>query len=95
MNQCNAERNIPIYLVVGGAFGILRTFIAAVNKYRFRRMSIPETYRSDPLYLTDAVLSLFLVIWFFIEGTTSGRETEEYNSPLISGLSPEFTESKL
>lgn len=58
LNQCPAEKYIPIYLVVGGVFGILKNILNIVQHFR---KSEDEEFNT---YYFDKILNAFLFCWF-------------------------------
>ena len=77
LHECPREPKIPIYLLVGGCFGLLKVMSMLWRQVRSRRYErIDEMYvegedHSDVIVsksskFTEAVLSIFLFIWFII-----------------------------
>ncbi|KAG8181406.1 hypothetical protein JTE90_023569 [Oedothorax gibbosus] len=56
LKECPVQPYIPIYLVVGGAFGIFYNFISV-----YRRNTKSVSYN-----VFDGIMNLFFVIWFII-----------------------------
>lgn len=77
MHECPKEPKVPIYLLVGGCFGLLKMLSLVWKQVRLRRYE-----RLDDIYVdedddghgdilmskssrfSEAILSLFLFIWF-------------------------------
>jgi len=66
-DRCPLNPNIPIYLIVCGTFGILKSVIQVINNVRIRKR-VASGYdavlkSTDPLKLLDSLVSTFLFIW--------------------------------
>ena len=62
MNDCPFEHYIPIYLIVGGCFGIVKNVSSMVQRVRNKRENRDEeNARTNPF---DGVLNCFLLAWF-------------------------------
>jgi len=63
LNQCPCERFIPIYLIVGGVFGIIRNISSMGQRFKNQREeeSREQTAKTNPI---DGVISCFLLVWF-------------------------------
>jgi len=60
--DCPYERYIPIYLVVGGCFGIVKNISNIVQRVRNKRENRDEqNARTNPF---DGTLHCFLFAWF-------------------------------
>ncbi|XP_071545544.1 uncharacterized protein [Panulirus ornatus] len=74
LNECPLEPNIPIYLLVGGCFGVLKLLWLLCQQVRSRRYeriddafaedSLDEIFTSTSYRATDVALTIFLVVWF-------------------------------
>lgn len=74
MRECPKEANIPIYLLVGGCFGILKITCLMWHQAKSRRYErlddafndsdLEDVSSSASSQITDHALSLFLFIWF-------------------------------
>ncbi|EDO47125.1 predicted protein, partial [Nematostella vectensis] len=60
-NQCPIEDKIPIYLIVGGSFGIFRNLVSLCQRARKKEGEEEEQKRRNPL---ESVLDCFLTAWF-------------------------------
>lgn len=68
MNNCPAERYIPIYLVVGGVFGLLKSLANFFYRAKQRRrrqidQDAPPEANVDPNPF-DGIINCFLLAWF-------------------------------
>lgn len=65
--SCRVERNIPIFLIVGGVFMIVKSLVQVINRARMARMLKTDPNAKleacDPLNLFDFLLTEFLFIW--------------------------------
>lgn len=64
--QCKIQSNIPIYLIVFGAFGIFRNILCVIDKGK-ERLSNNETSEGDSDSKKkgcSSIADLFLFIWF-------------------------------
>ena len=77
LHECPKEPKIPIYLLVGGCFGLLKLVCLLWKTVRSRRYErLDEFYDTEDdngdvimsrsSRFTDILLSLFLLIWFLI-----------------------------
>ena len=77
LNECPKEPKIPIYLLVGGCFGLLKVMSLLWRQVRARRYErLDEIYDtgedngdvivSKSSKFSEAVLSLFLFVWFIV-----------------------------
>lgn len=75
LHECPVEPNIPIYLLVGGAFGLIKLLSMLWKQVRSRRYErLDDVYDPDAdngdlvmsrsSKFSDIVMSLFLFIWF-------------------------------
>lgn len=75
LHDCPKEPKIPIYLLVGGCFGMLKLMSVIWKQVRARRyermdhMFDSDEETNDPIMsrstkFTDSILSLFLFVWF-------------------------------
>lgn len=62
-NDCPVEKNIPIYLIVGGSFGIFRNLISLCRRGKSDNSSSSEEGRSKPNFL-ESIIDCFLLAWF-------------------------------
>ncbi|XP_067134421.1 transmembrane protein 272-like isoform X2 [Centruroides vittatus] len=58
LNQCSAEKFIPIYLIVGGVFGILKNTLNIVQNFK---KTDDEEFN---VFYLDKILNAFLFCWF-------------------------------
>ncbi|GFS47645.1 uncharacterized protein NPIL_495251 [Nephila pilipes] len=66
VDDCKIQPNIPVYLIVAGAFGTVQHFIAIWTKYLPREsQGYLKNYRSYCVGI-DCLLQLFLAIWFVL-----------------------------
>ncbi|XP_065668502.1 transmembrane protein 272 isoform X2 [Hydra vulgaris] len=71
-DDCPIEPFIPIYLIVGGSFGIIKTIVIIIQRILYGEDSFSKDAVSDELpektpiawMLIDSVLNLFLFTWF-------------------------------
>lgn len=69
-NDCPVEPFIPIYLIVGGTFGMLKTVISLCQRAVKNELETdqsendPDERQSMTSKFFDGVLNLFLFIWF-------------------------------
>ncbi|XP_064638043.1 transmembrane protein 272-like isoform X2 [Lineus longissimus] len=62
LNDCRIERFIPIYLIVGGCFGILKNISNIVQRIRNQKEEKEEeNAKTNPF---DGIVSCFLLAWF-------------------------------
>ena len=62
MHDCPYERYIPIYLIVGGCFGIVKNLSNIVQRARNKRENREDdNARTNPF---DGTLNCFLFAWF-------------------------------
>ncbi|XP_064637724.1 transmembrane protein 272-like isoform X2 [Lineus longissimus] len=62
LNSCNIERFIPIYLIVGGCFGVLKNLSNLVQNICNRKQDKEdENAKTNPF---DGLVSCFLLAWF-------------------------------
>lgn len=58
LGQCPAQKYIPIYLIVGGVFGIVNNILEFVERWRYK-----DSDEEGPRYHLKAI-SLFMFAWF-------------------------------
>ena len=65
-NECPVEPFIPVYLIVGGTFGMLKTVMALCQRAISAAPSDDELDEEESMTAKffDGVLNLFLFIWF-------------------------------
>ena len=63
LNECPEGKYIPVYLVVGGIFGILKQLLHLSTKVRSRNEQELEQLRQSP---TQTLLNCFILGWFLI-----------------------------
>lgn len=67
LKQCDRQHYIPIYLLVGGCFGVVKGIINLAEQLRNKKKGtsldekVKETRRPNPL---DGIISCFLFAWF-------------------------------
>ncbi|CAF0812767.1 unnamed protein product [Adineta steineri] len=74
INDCPAQPNLPIYLLVVGSMGLVRVLNLLWKQFRRRRLrklegielDQEEETDSNGSGFTDAVLNLFLLAWFIV-----------------------------
>ncbi|CAF3361281.1 unnamed protein product [Rotaria sp. Silwood1] len=74
LNDCPIQPNLPVYLLVVGAMGLVRVLNLLWKQFRRRRMRKLEGVELDQEEetenngsgFTDAVLNLFLLAWFIV-----------------------------
>lgn len=74
LNDCPVQPNLPVYLLVVGAMGLVRVLNLLWKQFRRRRMrklegveiDQEEETENDGSSFTDAVLDLFLFSWFIV-----------------------------
>ncbi|CAF0852276.1 unnamed protein product [Rotaria sordida] len=74
LNDCPIQPNLPVYLLVVGAMGLVRVLNLLWKQFRRRRMRKLEGIELDQEEetenngsgFTDAVLNLFLLAWFIV-----------------------------
>ncbi|XP_064483240.1 uncharacterized protein LOC135396137 [Ornithodoros turicata] len=74
LEECPKEPNIPLYLLIGGAFGLIKVGTLLYNQVRRRRYErldeglsegdIDELWSSTSSKITEYALTLFLLVWF-------------------------------
>ncbi|KAH3692269.1 transmembrane protein 272-like isoform X3 [Dreissena polymorpha] len=77
-NDCPAERMIPIYLIVGGSFGIIKNLSSLLQ----RCMNKDDEDRDEKNAKTnpfDATLNLFLFAWFIAGNVWIYRTHDEWS----------------
>lgn len=70
LHDCPAEGYIPIYLIVGGVFGLVKSLLNLGYRFKHQRHGVTESNSEEmatqnPL---DGLLGCFLLAWF-IAGT--------------------------
>ena len=63
-DDCKAQRYIPIYLIVLGAFGILRNLVGLYSQVKNRSNAEGEEESNKAKSSFEHCISCFLVIWF-------------------------------
>lgn len=63
LHMCPVERYIPIYLIVGGSFGILRNSGSLIKKLYCQKKGSEEN-SSDIATIIDSLISCFMLAWF-------------------------------
>ncbi|CAF5027146.1 unnamed protein product [Rotaria magnacalcarata] len=74
LDDCPAQPNLPVYLLVVGSMGLVRVLNLLWKQFRRRRMRKLEGIELDQEEetdnngsgFTDAVLNLFLLAWFIV-----------------------------
>ncbi|CAF0870362.1 unnamed protein product [Adineta ricciae] len=74
LNDCPVQPNLPVYLLVAGAMGLVRALNLLWKQFRRRRLRKLEGVELDQEEetenngsgFTDAVLNLFLFAWFIV-----------------------------
>ena len=62
LKDCPIEPYIPIYLIVGGSFGVLKNLSNVAQRLKNRREeSDEENAKTNPF---DGTLNCFLMVWF-------------------------------
>ncbi|XP_066984403.1 transmembrane protein 272-like isoform X1 [Macrobrachium rosenbergii] len=67
MNDCPAEEYIPIYLVVGGTFGVIKSLLSLEVRRRAREDEVDASNASVPWHRRlqfGGSISVFLFVWF-------------------------------
>ncbi|XP_076330451.1 uncharacterized protein LOC143236065 isoform X2 [Tachypleus tridentatus] len=74
LHDCPKQPNIPVYLLVGGAFGLIKIISVGWRQTRERkyeqtteavtRADVDEVLITTSSKLTDLALSVFLLVWF-------------------------------
>ena len=71
LEECPKEPNIPIYLLVGGCFGLLKVMSLLYKQMKSRQFEKLDEMSgegdlivSNSSRFTETVLSLFLLVWF-------------------------------
>lgn len=58
--ECPVEQFIPVYLIVGGAFGVLKNLLSF-----FSRCKTNDTEQEQLIHRSrDSILNCFLIAWF-------------------------------
>ena len=61
-DDCAAEKYIPIYLIVGGVFGVIKNLLNMGQRVKNRKDENNEdNAKTNPL---DGILNCFLFAWF-------------------------------
>ena len=61
-NDCPREHYIPIYLIVAGAFGVVRNISSMIQRCKNQQEgNEQENAKSHPV---DSIISCFLLAWF-------------------------------
>lgn len=69
LDECPKEPKVPIYLLVGGSFGVLKLILVLWRQVKYHRYEYDDHF-TDPSTLFSAshvthwALSVFLAIWF-------------------------------
>jgi hypothetical protein len=63
LNDCPAERMIPIYLIVGGSFGILKNLLSIGQRCKNRDEEDSDEKNTKPNPV-DGIVGCFLLAWF-------------------------------
>lgn len=74
LQECPKEPNIPLYLLIGGAFGLIKVGTLLYHQMRRRRYErlddaladgdIDELWSSTSTKVTEYALTIFLLVWF-------------------------------
>ncbi|RUS81318.1 hypothetical protein EGW08_010925, partial [Elysia chlorotica] len=68
LRECPREPKLPIYLVVGGSFGILKLVFLLWKQIRRHRDDVIDLHDDDDLLtmtrMTNMALNVFLSVWF-------------------------------
>lgn len=74
LQECPKEPNIPLYLLIGGAFGLIKVGTLLYHQMRRRRYErlddaladgdIDELWSSTSTRVTECALTIFLLVWF-------------------------------
>lgn len=74
LQECPKEPNIPLYLLIGGAFGLIKVATLLYHQMRRRRYErlddglsdgdIDEVWSSTSTKITEYALTIFLLVWF-------------------------------
>ncbi|XP_076332772.1 transmembrane protein 272-like [Tachypleus tridentatus] len=76
LQDCPKQPNIPVYLLVGGAFGLIKLISTGWRQTKGRHFEPPSEALTDgdvdevlpttSLKITDYALSIFLLVWFIM-----------------------------
>ncbi|KAG0422494.1 hypothetical protein HPB47_001690 [Ixodes persulcatus] len=74
LQECPKEPNIPLYLLIGGAFGLIKVgtlLYHQMRRLRYERLDdgladgdMDEVWSSTSTKITEYALTIFLLIWF-------------------------------
>jgi len=78
LDDCPAERFIPIYLIVGGVFGVIKNLSSVVQRAKNNNDST-STYEDRKSNSFDGLLGVFLLIWFIAGNIWIYRIYDKYN----------------
>ncbi|KAI0241043.1 hypothetical protein LSAT2_002673 [Lamellibrachia satsuma] len=77
LGQCPREHYIPIYLIVAGAFGILKNLSNIVQRVVARIKNDDNVTKSNPF---DGILNCFLLAWFIAGNVWIYRIYNDFDS---------------
>ena len=93
LDECPKEPNIPIYLLVGGGFGMLKIMSLLYRQMKLRQLDRleetsagyhPDLLVSDSTKYSEYMLSLFLLGWFIAGNVWVLRiYRPEFDQPLL------------
>ncbi|KAL4230548.1 hypothetical protein ACF0H5_010929 [Mactra antiquata] len=87
-DACPAERMIPIYLIVGGSFGILKNLSSLIQRCKNKNEEDGDekNAKTNPF---DATLNCFLFAWFIAGNVWVYRTTDRSLDPTASNYCDE------
>ncbi|XP_060606648.1 transmembrane protein 272-like isoform X2 [Ruditapes philippinarum] len=78
LNDCPAERMIPIYLIVGGSFGILKNLLSIGQRCKNRDEEDSDEKNTKPNPV-DGIVGCFLLAWFIAGNVWVYRTHNEWS----------------
>ncbi|WAR00921.1 TM272-like protein [Mya arenaria] len=82
-DNCPAERMIPIYLIVGGAFGIVKNLSSLMQRCmnKDKEDGDEQNAKTNPF---DSILNCFLFAWFIAGNVWIYRTKDEWTSDPVA-----------
>lgn len=80
LEDCPRERYIPIYLIVAGAFGVVKAISNIIQQICKRKKNEEDTEQNKKPNPCDSVISTFLLAWFIAGCVWTYRVYDDYQS---------------
>ncbi|RUS81346.1 hypothetical protein EGW08_010878, partial [Elysia chlorotica] len=86
LDDCKAERMIPIYLLVAGCFGVARNLFSLVQRCRKTRDETEEDQKKvNPL---ESIVNCFIFAWFIAVLAEAFKFTRQMHRNKLQHLKP-------